>query len=75
MAMFLDPEYVPKGMYRHLDFEFDNRAEIDSFEMPDFCLADVTDDIFIAGFRLSGKCYEDIEDDLARFGYRKLSVD
>ncbi|MCK5289740.1 MAG: hypothetical protein KAJ56_02240, partial [Candidatus Aenigmarchaeota archaeon] len=47
-----------------VDFEFDDRAELDSFEMPDFCLADVTDDIFIAGFRLSGKCYEDIEDDL-----------
>ena len=58
-----------------VDFEFDDRAELDSFEMPDFCLADVTEDIFIAGFRLSGKCYEDIEDDLARFGYRKLSVD
>lgn len=57
-----------------VDFEFDGRAEMDSFKMPDFCLADVTEDLFIAGFKLSGKCYGDIEDDLARFGYKKLSV-
>ncbi len=57
-----------------VDFEFDNRADMDSFEMPDFCLADVTDDVFIAGFKLSGKRYESIEDDLAKLGYKKLSV-
>jgi len=57
-----------------VDFEFDDRAELDSFEMPGFCLADVTEEVFIAGFKLSGKRYESIEDDLARFGYKKLSV-
>ncbi|MEA2004485.1 MAG: hypothetical protein U9O53_06050 [archaeon] len=57
------------------DFEFDDRAELDSFEMPDFCLDDVTDEVFIAGFRLSGMCYGDIGGKLARFGYKKLSVD
>ena len=58
-----------------VDFEFDDRAELDSFEMPDFCLADVTDEVFIAGFKLSGKKYVDIEDNLTRFGYKKLSLD
>ena len=42
--------------------------------MPDFCLADVTQEVFIAGGMLCGKCYKDIEDDLARIGYKKLSV-
>ena len=57
-----------------VDFEFDAVEDKDSFNMPDFCLADVTQDVFIAGGMLCGKCYKDIEDDLARFGYKMLSV-
>jgi len=55
-----------------VDFEFKEIGEKDSFEMPDFCLADVTQEKFIAGGMLCGKSYEDIENDLKRFNYSKL---
>lgn len=55
-----------------IDFEFDSGEEKDAFSMPDFCLADVTQEDFVAGGMLCGKRYEDIEKDLARFGYEKL---
>ena len=55
-----------------VDFEFDSLSEKESFRMPDFCLADVTQEVFIAGGMLCGKSYADIEDNLNRFGYRKL---
>ncbi len=55
-----------------LDFEFDSEAEKDAFEMPDFCLAEVTFEKFAAGGMLAGKSYEDIEEELKRFNYKKL---
>jgi len=55
-----------------VDFEFKEIGEKDSFEMPDFCLIDITQEEFIAGGMLCGKSYEDIEDDLKRFNYSKL---
>lgn len=55
-----------------VDFEFTSIEEKDRFEMPDFCLADVTQELFIAGGMICGKSYEDIEDDLDRFDYKKL---
>lgn len=55
-----------------VDFEFENEVEKDAFEMPDFCLVEVTQEEFIAGGFLAGKSYEDIADDLARFGYGRL---
>ena len=55
-----------------VDFEFEEIGEKDYFEMPDFCLADVTQEKFIAGGMICGKSYEDIEDDLKRFNYSKL---
>ncbi len=58
-----------------VDFEFETKEEKDSFEMPDFCLVDITSEEFIAGGMLCGKSYEDIEEDLKRFGYSKLFVD
>ncbi len=54
------------------DFEFDNEEEKDRFEMPDFCLADVTQENFIAGGMVCGKKYSDIEEDLNRFNYKKI---
>ena len=50
------------------DFEFKTREERDSFKPPDFCIADITQEEFIAGGRLCGKSYEDIGKDLERFG-------
>jgi|TARA_B100001971_G_C18200614_1_gene544341 CYTH domain-containing protein len=55
-----------------VDFEFDKIEDKDSFEMPDFCLAEVTHEVFIAGGMVCGKSYEDLEEDLKRFNYSKL---
>ncbi|TSC78767.1 MAG: hypothetical protein G01um101433_99 [Parcubacteria group bacterium Gr01-1014_33] len=55
-----------------IDFEFKTREEKNNFPMPDFCLADVTQEEFAAGGMLCGKSYKDIEKNLARFGYKKL---
>lgn len=54
------------------DFEFSAKDVKDEHKLPDFCLADVTQEEFIAGGKLCGKKYEDIEKDLERFGYKKL---
>jgi CYTH domain-containing protein len=55
-----------------VDFEFETEEDKNAFSMPDFCLADVTQELFIAGGMLAGKGYADIEEDLQRFGYKKL---
>jgi CYTH domain-containing protein len=55
-----------------IDFEFETTEEKDNFEMPDFCLKDVTQEEVIAGGLLVGKSYEDIEEKLTEFGYKKI---
>ncbi|MFP4424430.1 MAG: CYTH domain-containing protein [Candidatus Woesearchaeota archaeon] len=55
-----------------VDFEFATEEEKSAFEIPDFCLADVTHEDFIAGGMLCGKTYADIEKELSCFGYRPL---
>ncbi|MBT9151615.1 MAG: Inorganic triphosphatase [candidate division WS2 bacterium] len=55
-----------------VDVEFDSVEEKDSFQMPDFCLVEVTQEDFVAGGMLCGKSYEDIKADLDRYGYTKL---
>jgi len=55
-----------------VEFEFENKKEKSGFEMPDFCLANVTQEDFIAGGMLCGKKYKDIEHDLEKLGYKKL---
>ncbi|HSX17860.1 MAG TPA: hypothetical protein VLE51_00695 [Candidatus Saccharimonadales bacterium] len=55
-----------------IDFEFGSAAEKTAFEAPDCCLADVTQEEFIAGGILSGKSYSDIKDELLRFNYKPL---
>lgn len=57
-----------------IDFEFTLVEEKDSFNMPYFCLADITKEEFIAGGMVCGKRYEEIEDKLIKFGYKKLSL-
>jgi CYTH domain-containing protein len=54
------------------DFEFGSAEEMAAFEMPDFCLAEVTQEEFLAGGMLCGKSYSDIEGDLARYGYVRI---
>jgi adenylate cyclase len=55
-----------------VEFEFDTPEEKDAFVKPDFCLADVTQEDFIAGGVLAGKAYDDLAPELARFGYKAL---
>lgn len=55
-----------------IEFEFKTLEEKRGFVKPDFCLANVTQENFIAGGFLAGKSYNDISLDLARFGYVPL---
>lgn len=55
-----------------IDVEFSSAGEKDSFRMPDFCLADVTQEKFAAGGMLCGKTYAQVETRLQKFRYRKL---
>jgi CYTH domain-containing protein len=55
-----------------IEFEFKTLEEKSDFVKPDFCLADVTQENFIAGGFLAGKSYSDISFYLARFGYIAL---
>lgn len=55
-----------------VDFEFESKMQMDVFQEPDFCLADVTQEEFIAGGMLCGKRFQDIAKELKRFGYKKL---
>ncbi len=55
-----------------VDFEFDNETDKDNFEMPDFCLADVTQEEFLAGGMLCGKKYADLEPGLSKYNYQAL---
>jgi CYTH domain-containing protein len=57
-----------------IDFEFNSEIEKEHFVAPDFCLAEVTQDTFIAGGMLAGASFSDIEEDLASFGYRPLTM-
>lgn len=57
-----------------IDFEFITVFEKEDFVMPDFCLADVTQEVFVAGGVICGKSYEDIEADLDKFEYKKLFI-
>lgn len=69
--VFLDKK---KGLVV-VDFEFENAEQKQAFEMPDFCLADVTQEEFIAGGMVAGKSYQDLEIDLDRFGYLKIDLE
>lgn len=54
------------------DFEFSSREEMENFQMPDFCLAEVTQDKAIAGGMLAGKSYADFEKNLDKYNYKKI---
>ena len=58
-----------------VEFEFETEEELKSFEMPNFCLADVTQEDLASGKQLSAKTYEEIEHWLSTFGYKKLFLD
>ena len=54
------------------DFEFASVEAKNDFKMPDFCLAEVTQEKALPGGRLAGKKYSDIEPILAKYGYQSL---
>ncbi|MBD3280331.1 hypothetical protein GF389_02310 [Candidatus Dojkabacteria bacterium] len=56
-----------------VDFEFSSQEGLKAFEMPDFCLVDVTQEDFIAGGMLAGKSLLDIQDKLREFGYKIIA--
>lgn len=56
-----------------VDFEFKTSEEKNEFLMPDFCLAEITQEKFCAAGWLSGKKYSDIEQFLDAYGYKKIN--
>lgn len=56
-----------------VDFEFDSQDEKNSFNMPEFCLAEVTQEEFLAGGMICGKRYGDIEENLKKYNYKKIN--
>ena len=55
-----------------IDFEFKSAKNKNNFTPPNVCLADVTQEAFIAGGKLAGKTYNNIEKFLNVFNYKKL---
>jgi CYTH domain-containing protein len=55
-----------------VDIEFEHIEEKQRFNIPEFCLVDVTQVDFVAGGVLAGKTYSDIEQDLKKLKYKKL---
>lgn len=56
------------------DVEFSSVENKAAFKMPSWCLAEVTQEKFLAGGMLCGKKYADIESQLKKLGYKKLYV-
>lgn len=56
------------------DFEFESVEEKNAFQMPEFCLVDITHEDFVAGGMLSGKGYEDVKPFLEKFDYEPLYI-
>ena len=57
-----------------VDVEFENSEDKNNFTIPDFCLADVTQEKAFAGGVLCGKRYADIEQYLKQYHYVPLSI-
>jgi len=55
-----------------IDFEFQTEKDKANFKMPDFCLAEVTQETAIAGGMLCGKLYKDIDPVLKKYNYHPL---
>lgn len=55
-----------------IDFEFSSKVRKEAFMPPEVCLADVTQETFIAGGSLAGKTLSDIKSQLAKYAYRPI---
>lgn len=58
-----------------IDFEFQTEEEMAAFEPPEFCLADVSQDVVSAAGKLAGKTYADIQARLEYYTYKPLFKD
>lgn len=54
------------------EIEFNSMEELNSSTIPDFCLADVTENEFVAGGLLCNISYNSLEPKLKEFGYEKI---
>lgn len=66
---------VFKGKHKGLvlvDFEFKNKSKLAKFKMPDFCLADVTEEEFTAGGVLCKNSFSKLLPHLKKFNYKKV---
>ncbi|MDD2870901.1 MAG: hypothetical protein PHS49_02825 [Candidatus Gracilibacteria bacterium] len=57
-----------------VDFEFIDELEKNNFVMPSFCLADITQEEFIAGGMIAGKKYSDLNIYLEKYGYKEFII-
>lgn len=57
-----------------VDVEFNSNEEKTKFLPPNWVLADVTQENFVAGGVLSGKSYADIESDLSKYRYKQIVI-
>lgn len=57
-----------------VDFEFMNKGEYMLFEMPDFCLADVTEEEFFAGGVICRSSYASLEKVLIKYNYQRTRL-
>lgn len=55
-----------------VDFEFKSKGEYKLFEMPDFCLVDVTEEEFVAGGVICRSSYASLEKILAKYNYQRM---
>ncbi len=55
-----------------VDIEFLSSEEKEKFVPPQWCLAEITQEAFVAGGMLCGKKYSDIEERLKKYGYNKI---
>ena len=56
-----------------VDFEYKDVVSKNNFEIPNFCLVDVTQDEYFAGGMLCGKKYSDIQSHLDELEYKKIN--
>ena len=55
-----------------IDVEFGSEKEKNDFQMPPFCLAEVTQETALAGGMICGKSYADIQSIVEKYGYRYI---
>ncbi len=58
-----------------IDVEFTNKEARDLFIMPDFCLADVTQDEWVRWWTIAWQTYENLQSILDSYWYQKIYLD